>query len=91
MFILVCYDIPQDKRRTQIAKTLEGFGRRVQYSVFECDLKPAQLQRLREKLEAIIEPSEDDLRFYFLCEACVPRMKRLGNPRRPLRQNIYIL
>ena len=35
---LVCYDITSDRVRNKIVKTLEGYGRRVQYSVFECDL-----------------------------------------------------
>ncbi|MFE4108590.1 CRISPR-associated endonuclease Cas2, partial [Almyronema epifaneia] len=36
MLVLVVYDIPDDKRRTKLATFLEGYGRRVQYSVFEC-------------------------------------------------------
>lgn len=42
MLYLISYDIAVDKRRTKIAKLLEGFGQRVQYSVFECDLTTKQ-------------------------------------------------
>lgn len=89
--MIISYDIPDDKRRTKIAKTLEDFGTRVQYSVFECDLKPMQLQRLRQRLQKIVKPRCDDVRFYFLCEACVPKMKRMGNKRVPIRQDAYFI
>ncbi|MEW6376162.1 MAG: CRISPR-associated endonuclease Cas2, partial [Thermodesulfobacteriota bacterium] len=39
MFYVVSYDIPDDQRRIKIAKILEDFGDRVQYSVFECLLE----------------------------------------------------
>lgn len=91
MFMIVSYDIPQDNRRTKIAKTLEGFGRRVQYSVFECRLKPPQLERLRLELEQLMDEEEDDIRFYFLCGNCVPKMKRLGKRHLPVQQHVYIL
>jgi len=45
MLILVSYDIPNDRRRVKIAKTLEDFGDRVQYSVFECDLEQEHFER----------------------------------------------
>ena len=35
MFYVICYDIPDNRRRNQLAKELKGFGTRVQYSVFE--------------------------------------------------------
>ena len=39
MYVVVSYDITNDRRRLKVMKTLEGFGERVQYSVFECRLK----------------------------------------------------
>ncbi|HQI83420.1 MAG TPA: CRISPR-associated endonuclease Cas2 [Anaerolineae bacterium] len=78
MFVVVSYDIPQDKRRRKVMKTLEGFGTRVQYSVFECRLKPQDLNKLYARLKALIVEKEDDVRFYLLCEQCVPRIGTLG-------------
>ena len=75
---VVSYDIADDKRRAKVMKTLEGYGQRVQYSVFECDLRPADLARLEAKLRAIIEDESDDVRFYLLCEACVGKVRTLG-------------
>jgi CRISPR-associated protein Cas2 len=61
----VAYDISDDPRRTRIAKCLEGYGDRVQYSVFVVDVRPARLVRLRTKLEALIDPVTDSI---LLCD-----------------------
>lgn len=73
MFIVVSYDIVDDRRRTKVFKTLEGFGAHVQYSVFECDLKPEDFERLRKRLKRLIKPKEDQIRYYPLCKSCVER------------------
>ena len=60
-YFLVCYDIEDDKRRNKVARCLLGWGRRVQYSVFEVacvhekDLKEmcGQLEKLRERDDSI--------------------------------------
>ncbi|WP_205701337.1 CRISPR-associated endonuclease Cas2 [Herpetosiphon llansteffanensis] len=78
MFILISYDIPHDKRRSRIAKTLENFGTRVQYSVFECNLTGSQLATVRSQLSAIIVPNEDSIRFYLLPKDAVTAIVILG-------------
>lgn len=50
-FYLISYDIPNDKRRTKIMHLLEGYGERVQYSVFEVWLTESELEKLRQQLE----------------------------------------
>lgn len=77
-WVVVSYDIADDKRRAKVRQTLEGYGQRAQYSVFECELRPADLNRLEAKLRAIIESESDDIRFYLLCEACVGKVRTLG-------------
>jgi len=42
MYVVISYDIPEDKRRTKIHKTLKSYGQWMQYSVFECDLTETQ-------------------------------------------------
>ena len=61
--MVVIYDISDSKRRSRIAKTLNGYGKRVQKSAFECILKRKQYDGLLEKLERIIQ-KEDLLRVY---------------------------
>ena len=68
MFIVISYDIPDDRRRTKVMKALKDFGRHVQYSVFECELKREDYQRLRQRLKALVNPRQDNVRFYTLCE-----------------------
>ena len=46
MRIVVSYDVSDDRRRRKVAKIMEGYGYRVQYSVFECDLDADQMRTL---------------------------------------------
>jgi len=66
MLYLVAYDITTPKRLTKIAKTCEDFGIRVQYSLFECRLKPDHFQILWERLNLIMDPDEDRIVAYQL-------------------------
>jgi CRISPR-associated protein Cas2 len=78
MLILVSYDVPDDRRRTRLAHALEDFGRRVQYSVFECLLDEEHLGRLRVRVAALIEGEEDSVRIYRLCAECAGRLEIHG-------------
>jgi CRISPR-associated protein Cas2 len=78
MFVVVSYDIPDDKRRLKVMKALEGVGEHVQYSVFECRLKRQDVARLKKRLKGLIQEKEDDVRMYLLCKQCVPRIIPLG-------------
>jgi len=49
MLVVVVYDIPDDKRRTKLSKFLEGYGRRTQFSVFECFLSLEEMRELYDK------------------------------------------
>ena len=73
MFYVISYDIPDDGRRNQLAKVLKGFGTRVQYSVFEAHLNRRQYEALKQNIASLIDASEDSVRYYALCNACVER------------------
>jgi CRISPR-associated protein Cas2 len=64
LFYVVTYDIPSDQRRKKVADLLEGYGRRVQYSVFECVLSVQQYEELRCRLRPRLNLEEDSVRFY---------------------------
>jgi CRISPR-associated protein Cas2 len=83
-FVVVSYDIPADRRRSRVCRLLKDYGERVQYSVFECLLRPEDLKRLRERLRPLLVLEEDDVRFYRLCENC--RRKAVVWGRRKRRQ-----
>lgn len=55
MFYIISYDIPDDKRRNRTAKILLDFGKRVQYSVFECILDNALFEKLIARLKEVTE------------------------------------
>lgn len=64
---LVCYDIRDDRRRARLARLMEGYGERVQYSVFEVHLRQTQaLEALKEQMQQILEPDDSNVRFYRL-------------------------
>ena len=63
---LVSYDISHPKRLRRVAKTCEGFGSRLQYSVFECPLDDLRFQKLRAELDGIIHHDEDQILFIAL-------------------------
>jgi CRISPR-associated protein Cas2 len=71
MMVLVTYDVNTEtlegrKRLRHVAKACQNLGQRVQNSVFECLLEPAQWVALKSKLLRIINTEKDSLRFYFL-------------------------
>jgi len=82
MFVLISYDIEDDKLRAKVATVLEGHGRRVQYSVFECHLTERQYDALKQRLVRLVEAAGKagtySIRFYRLCKACVARFEMLG-------------
>jgi CRISPR-associated protein Cas2 len=71
MMVLVSYDVSTTDdggkaRLRRVAKACRDFGQRVQYSVFEIEVDPAQWTLLRQRLCDLIDPTHDSLRFYFL-------------------------
>lgn len=74
IFILIAYDIADDRRLKQVAKLMEAYGERVQKSVFECVIDEQQLQNLTHKLKHLMKRKEDKVQFYNLCSACIHRI-----------------
>ena len=71
MLVLVSYDVStttQEGRRRlrRVAKLCKDRGQRVQKSVFECIVDPAQWTMLKQRLIDTVDPEEDSLRFYYL-------------------------
>ena len=79
MLVLVVYDIADDRRRTKLATFLEGYGRRVQESVFECFLPLAEMQTLHRRIAHRIKLPEDNVRLYWIPADALPRPLTLGS------------
>jgi CRISPR-associated protein Cas2 len=83
VFVLVSYDVaissPGGARRLRrVAKTCLNFGQRVQFSVFECVVEPAQWVVLRNQLESIIDKEHDSLRYYYLGSNWKRKVEHVG-------------
>lgn len=85
---VVAYDISNDKSRRKIGEALEAFGKRVNYSVFEIQVKTkAQKNALEDELLKLLKPKEDSLRFYHMCQNCVEKSWSLGEESAPFEQS----
>lgn len=60
---LVCYDISDDKRLRRVFRVMRGWGDHLQFSIFECQLTPADLVRLRGELAAEVNHNDDQVLF----------------------------
>jgi len=83
MLVLITYDVSVvseggRKRLRNIAKTCLDYGMRVQNSVFECEVTPAQFVTLKNELMEIYNPQEDSLRFYFLGKKGRQKVEHVG-------------
>ncbi|MCY4626662.1 MAG: CRISPR-associated endonuclease Cas2 [Acidobacteria bacterium] len=83
MLMLVTYDVAtQDsagrRRLRRIARLCQNYGQRVQYSVFECQVDPAQWAVLRAELLDEMDADQDSLRFYRLGSNWRPRIEHVG-------------
>jgi len=83
MMVLVSYDVmvtsPGGQRRLRkVSKTCTNYGQRVQYSVFECVVDPAQWVQLKNTLEKIIDDKTDSLRYYYLGANYKRRIEHVG-------------
>ena len=82
MLVLISYDVASDdtgqRRLRRVARACKDYGQRVQYSVFECIVDPAQWTMLKERLISEIDPEKDSLRFYYLGSNYKHRVEHVG-------------
>jgi CRISPR-associated protein Cas2 len=86
--LVVVYDISDNKTRRIVGEILEGYGTRVNRSVFECQVKHAkERQKLEERLQKEIDPKEDSLRIYTLCATCMATSTALAKEPHPFEKD----
>lgn len=83
MMVLVTYDVSTEtvegrRRLRTVAKICKNYGQRVQFSVFECLVEPAQFVRLKDRLLDVMDPDRDSIRFYFLGSNWKRRVEHVG-------------
>lgn len=96
MLVLVTYDVNTleaggRKRLRKIAQACEDYGQRVQFSVFEVEVDPAQWTRLKARLEGLIDPAHDSLRYYYLGANWERRIEHVGaKPSKDLNGPLFL-
>jgi len=81
--VLITYDVSTEtdggkRRLRRVARACRDYGQRVQYSVFECNVDPAQWVKLKDRLLKEIDAESDSLRFYYLGANWKPRVEHVG-------------
>ena len=94
--VVVSYDVDTTtpagaKRLRKVAKGCESRGCRVQNSVFEVIVNPAQLVELQARLGSVIDSDKDSIRIYRLGSNWKPRITCMGKPLRFEQENVLIL
>jgi len=77
MYIVVCYDISNNRRRARLHEMLLGYGSPVQKSVFECDLNLKQFRKMQKDARQYVKRGES-IRYYQLCGRCQQRTRADG-------------
>jgi CRISPR-associated protein Cas2 len=83
MLVVVSYDVCTEdragaRRLRRIARVCKNFGQRVQFSVFECVVDPAQWTQMKQQLIDIMDEEKDSLRFYFMGANWKNRVEHVG-------------
>jgi CRISPR-associated protein Cas2 len=89
-FVVVAYDISNDRVRNRVCNELKNYGDHVQLSVFECLLDEEKYQELKAVLEKTIEGHEATVRFYKICQSCVERSEIIGDGTFAHDDDIYV-
>lgn len=76
--VVVCYDVVNNSRRYKVAACLDGYGDRVQDSVFELPVNRALLDQCLAEVAGLINVAEDSVVVYRLCAACEKERVYLG-------------
>jgi CRISPR-associated protein Cas2 len=81
LLYLVTYDISNDRRRKKVSDILEGYGRRVQYSVFECRLPREKYREMKDRLMKVVNVEKDGFRIYPISAHTIDQVEVwCGNP-----------
>lgn len=84
---VISYDITENKVRNKVSKILEGYGKRIQYSVFECEINGKLFEKLYEQLlEQTINSETDSIKIYRICKKCAEERITIGTVNRNVIQ-----
>ncbi|NMF86732.1 CRISPR-associated endonuclease Cas2 [Nodosilinea sp. P-1105] len=91
LLYLVAYDISSNRRRKKVSDILEGYGKRVQYSVFELVLAKAKYDEMKRRLARYVDFEEDSLRFYPISQHTLEQVEIWGGvPLTQMQKSIIV-
>ena len=76
--IVASYDIHDPQRLSRVGKIMKDYGERVLQSVFECNLTDERFERMKSRIEDVIDHMEDSVRYYFVCDKCLKNVELSG-------------
>ena len=76
--MIVAYDIADPKRLSKVAKVIMDYGIRVQKSIFQVDSSNNLFLEMKSRIEDIIEPFADGVKYFPLCEKCAGKVEIIG-------------
>lgn len=79
MNLVIAYDIADPRRLVKIAKVMEDYGHRVQLSIFEARVTAPAFEQMAARAKKIMDPDEDGVKFFHLCEKCMGTIEVIGN------------
>lgn len=91
MFIIVAYDIADNRLRTRLFKLLKRFGQPIQFSVFECILTHTQFDQMRAEVTKLVDDEQDAVRYYDICDECHRRVITKGKAVTTSIKQVYIV
>lgn len=91
MFVVVVYDITDNKRRTRLFKALKNFGTAIQYSAFECIIEEKDFAELQDVIRKVIHCDDDRVRVYTICKNCHGSIKNMGKGEITMKRDVIIV
>lgn len=91
MFIIVSYDITDDRLRNKLYETLKDYGNPVQYSIFECNLNKNQFFDMKKKTDEFIKSKKDSIRYYIISNPEKIKIFITGNNKNISESSVYII
>lgn len=89
--VVVVYDISNDKRRVKLSNFLEGYGHRIQFSVFECFISLEEMRQLHQKVKKLVLPEEDNVRFYWISNDALSIVLTIGSQKPEPPPQYYVI
>jgi CRISPR-associated protein Cas2 len=78
MNLVIAYDISDPKRLMRVAKIMKDYGLRVQLSIFEAQVGPTVFRQMRQRVQEVILPELDGVKYFHLCEKCMGTLEIIG-------------